>query len=87
VTALRKLHPDLAKFAPDGRFVVAVINGEHGVIDTRTEKFAPAHGDWGSLPGFGLVAAGNEDGRGAIIRLLPLAPRLDIPDITTRRAA
>jgi tRNA A-37 threonylcarbamoyl transferase component Bud32 len=75
----RKFHPDLAKFATDGRFVVAVINGEHGVIDTRTDKFAPAHGDWNNLSGRGLVAAGNEDGRGVIVRLIPSASRFDLP--------
>ena len=37
----RKFHPDLARFAPDGRFVVAAINREQVVIDTRTEKSFP----------------------------------------------
>ena len=75
----RRFHPDLAKFAPDGRFVDAVINGQNGVIDTRVDKVVPVNGVWSNLPGFGLVAAGNGDGPGVKVRLLPLASHLNLP--------
>ena len=37
----RKFHPELARFALDGRFVRAVINGEQALVDTRTDKSFP----------------------------------------------
>jgi serine/threonine protein kinase len=76
----RKFHPDLAQFAPDGRFVVAGVNyGERCVIDTRTDKLLLTSVDWGNLSGFGLVAVSNQDGAGARVQLLPSASRLDLP--------
>jgi hypothetical protein len=88
----RKFHPDLARFAPDGRFVVAGVNfsvssfGERCVIDTRTDKFLPTEVGWTdvvwrNLPGFGLVAVLNQNGGAGTVevRLLPSASRLDLP--------
>jgi serine/threonine protein kinase len=51
----RRFHPDLARFAPDGRFVGGLVNNELAVIDTRTDKQFPAGGVWHHMPGFGLV--------------------------------
>ena len=49
----RKFHPDLARFAPDGRFV-SVDNHDAGhrwgLIDTRTEKYFTVKEDCYSLP-------------------------------------
>ena len=74
----RKFHPDLARFAPDGRFVRATINGEQTLIDTRTDKSFLTQGDWADLPKFGMIQAttANEE---ATIRLIPSGSRLDLP--------
>jgi WD40 repeat protein len=74
----RKFHPDLARFAPDGRFVRAAINGEQALIDTRTDKSLSPQGNWGTLPKFGMIQATTANYE-ATIRLLPPAARLDIP--------
>ena len=73
----RKFHPDLARFAPDERFVRAVINGEQALIDTRTDKSFPMQGDWGTLPKFGMIQATTANHE-ATIRLLPSGSRLDL---------
>jgi serine/threonine protein kinase/WD40 repeat protein len=75
--AERKYHPDLARFAPDGRFVSANINGDYFLIDTRTDKSFPAPEDWHNLPGFGAVT--TVQNYGAAVRLIPPADRLDLP--------
>ena len=77
----RKFHPDLARFAPDGRFVVvAAGNIDQVVIDTQTEKSLPMepYTRWHHLPGGGMIAAKTSAPPGTI-RLLPPAARLDIP--------
>jgi hypothetical protein len=73
----RKFHPDLAHFAPDGRFVRAVINAVQVVIDTRTDKALPTPYDWHNLPGSGMIATTTSN-HSTTIRLIPPAP-LDIP--------
>jgi hypothetical protein len=74
----RKFHPDLARFAPDGRFVRATINGEQALIDTRTDKSLPLQGNWGNLPKFGMIQATTGNYR-ATIRLIPSGSILDLP--------
>ncbi len=86
----RRYHPDLARFAPDGRFAV----GDLGrLIDTQTEKYLPTVSGWspnsvspidnvwrsvtGYIPGVGLVAA--EVNYRAEVRHLPPSDRLDFP--------
>jgi serine/threonine protein kinase/WD40 repeat protein len=63
-----KYHPDLAKFALDGRFVPAESDGVNVLIDTLTEKHFPT-GDskyervlspFANVPGFGLVATAKK---------------------------
>jgi serine/threonine protein kinase/WD40 repeat protein len=73
----RKFHPDLAKFAVDGRFVRAAINSELVVIDTPTDKVLPTEVEWNDLPGFGMIAVTTLYDR-TTIGLLPTS-RLDIP--------
>jgi WD40 repeat protein len=58
----QQFHPDLAKFAADGRFVLTTLKGDYVIIDTRTDKHFPVEGGhwdsvpgWSSLPGFGLI--------------------------------
>ncbi len=82
----RKFHPELARFAPDGRFVRAAINGKQALIDTRTDKSFPTRGDWGKLPKFGMIQATTPNYDGitpanyeATIRLIPSGSRLDLP--------
>ncbi len=88
----RRYHPDLARFAPDGRFAV----GDLGrLIDTKTEKYLPTVSGWspnsvspigdvwrsvtGHIRGVGFVAA--EMNYGAGLRHLPPPDRLDIPPL------
>ncbi|WP_238602905.1 WD40 repeat domain-containing serine/threonine protein kinase [Fimbriiglobus ruber] len=40
----RKYHPDLARFAPDGRFIGGFIDNANVIIDTATEKHFPSFG-------------------------------------------
>jgi serine/threonine protein kinase len=86
----RKFHPDLARFASDGRFVDAVMNSESVVIDTRTDKQFPVPGVWEQLPGLGLVATFSEFGTalglvstGQVcnnqVQFIPSAERLNVP--------
>jgi serine/threonine protein kinase len=79
--AERKYHPDLARFAPDGRFVSASLGAdvirESVLIDTRTDKSFPAPEDWHNLPGFGMVTTALN--YGAAVRLITPADRLDLP--------
>lgn len=71
----RKFHPDLARFAPDGRFVLA---GETVVIDTQTDESFPVERGWHYLPGTGMNAMTISD-EASTIKLLPSAPQLDVP--------
>ena len=82
----RKYHPDLARFAPDGRFVLALDAGggsdhylgvasDHYLIDTRTEKSISHPWYLGDLPvGSHLPETGWVSGEteyAALLRLLP----------------
>jgi hypothetical protein len=66
----RKYHPDLAKFALDGRFVPAESDDVNVLIDTLTEKhfptgdskYEPLRSPFSNVPGFGLVALANKYG-------------------------
>jgi serine/threonine protein kinase/WD40 repeat protein len=74
----RKFHPDLVKFAPDGRFVRAAINDDEVLIDTRTDKVLPFVADWLILPDSGLIGCTLSNST-ASIRMLPPASRLNVP--------
>jgi hypothetical protein len=74
----RKFHPDLARFAPDERFVRAVINEEQVLIDTRTDKSLPLQGKWDYLPKFGMIQATTANYE-VTIRLIPSGFFLDLP--------
>jgi serine/threonine protein kinase len=68
----RMFHPDLAHFAPDGRFVYTVMSGGGVLIDTRTDRVLPTpYHPWHVLPAQGMVAEGG--------RLLPPTSKLDLP--------
>jgi hypothetical protein len=68
----RKFHPELARFAPDGRFVYTVLSEGGVLIDTRTDKVLPTpYHPWHVLPAQGMIAEGG--------RLMPPASRLDLP--------
>ena len=84
----RKYHPDLVRFAPDGRFVLSA--GETagslgwGLIDTRTERYALTNDEYHYLPGTGWIApvehrAGPRRPSEVRLRLIPPADRLDLP--------
>ena len=77
----RKYHPDIGRFAFDGRFVFCLIDYHHDlIIDTQTEKHLPVRHDWystfGHLPSFGFVKAKHN--YGVNIRIVPTA-QLDVP--------
>ncbi len=74
----RKFHPDLARFAPDGRFVAAAINSNPVLIDTQTDKALQTQYDWHSVPAQGIIAVQHADHL-ATIRLLPPVSKLDLP--------
>jgi tRNA A-37 threonylcarbamoyl transferase component Bud32 len=93
----RKLHPDLARFAPDGRLLYGApgdpSHSQDGLIDVRTDKFIPTSDNWdwwdarlGNIPGFGLVSGGlfrdSALGLAAVVRLIPATDKLQIaPDL------
>jgi serine/threonine protein kinase len=67
----RKYHPDLARFAVDGRFVPAESDDVNVLIDTVTEKHFPTGdskyeplfvGPFSNVPGFGSVAIAKKYG-------------------------
>jgi hypothetical protein len=78
----RRFHPDLARFAPDGRFVSGLVNNELAVIDTRTDKQFPVVGVWHNMPGFGLVSnldtlVSSKAVDNRMVQFLPASDRLD----------
>jgi serine/threonine protein kinase/WD40 repeat protein len=85
----RKYHPDLARFAPDGRFVASPASSDltsgWGLIDMRTERFAPTSEEYHPLPGGGWIApvarVFEQPSSPTAVRLLVLPPdgRLDLP--------
>ena len=75
----RKFHPDLARFAPDRRFVGAFVDKEYVLIDPCTDKSFRAPPDWREMRGFGMVAAVERYGAPVELRLLPSADRFDFP--------
>jgi hypothetical protein len=86
----RKFHPELTRFAPDGRFLASG-------IDTATEKAIPARGPYefepkvmGSYidePKSGWVAVGTYPGSDVALYRLPTPDRLNIPpDLLELRA-
>lgn len=75
----RKFHPDLARFAKDGRFVPAAINSAHVLIDTSTDKAISTSTEWRFLPEFGMVATATANDQ-TTIRLIPMASRLTLPE-------
>lgn len=82
----RTFHPDLAKFAPDGRFL-ALRHGTwtRGTTDTWTGKGIPGSSSQRYLPGFGTVAVTqisrpqNYRVKDAAVRVIPPPARLDLP--------
>jgi serine/threonine protein kinase len=86
----RRFHPDLARFAPDGRFVAHLEDDEVSVIDVLTDKCVDS-GEWYNdskplayRPGFGMVGIlwswrSSRISHAARILLVPTPP----PDIPT----
>ncbi len=67
-----KFHPDLARFAPDGRFVSTEVSGHGELVDTRTDKVLPITSAWHIVPGQGMIS--ND-----CARLIPPASKLNLP--------
>jgi WD40 repeat protein len=82
----RKFHPDLARFAPDGRFLnldSQVFNAQ--LTDTWTGKAIPRNFSQRYLPGFGMLAGMQSSGpqdygvKDAAFKVIPPPARLDMP--------
>ncbi len=68
----RKFHPDLARFAPDGRFVRTEMSEFGELVDTRTDKVLPITSAWHIVPGQGMISSDCE-------RLIPPTSKLNLP--------
>jgi len=68
----RKFHPDLARFAPDGRFVTTEVSEFGEMVDTRTDKVLPITSAWHIVTRQGMISSDCE-------RLIPPASMLNLP--------